>query len=222
MKFLKAVLAASFIFSTAPAPAATSKPVAFTAEVWADNWFALYVNGKKIGEDSVSISTQKSFNSETIRFTATYPLTIGFVAKDYVQSKSGLEYLGTPNQQIGDGGIIFQIRESISRKIVTLSDSSWKMKVGNRAPVNPECEKSIEPDRDCKYSDFAIPNNWYSTTFIDKGWTNALIYSASEVGPKDGYNLISWLPEAKFIWGSDLKLDNVVYLRKKILSASTK
>jgi hypothetical protein len=37
------------------APAIASQPAAptssFTAQVWADNWFSLYVNGKKVGED---------------------------------------------------------------------------------------------------------------------------------------------------------------------------
>ena len=49
-----------------PAQAAQSKPISFLAEVWADNWFALYVNGKKVGEDSVPITTERSFNSEKI------------------------------------------------------------------------------------------------------------------------------------------------------------
>ena len=42
------------------------KTIGFTAEIWADNWFAMYVNGKKVGEDSVPFATEKSFNSETI------------------------------------------------------------------------------------------------------------------------------------------------------------
>ena len=46
----------------------------FVAEVWADNWFALYVNGELVGEDSTPITTERSFNAETITFTATYPL----------------------------------------------------------------------------------------------------------------------------------------------------
>ena len=202
------------------APAEAVKSYSFTAEVWADNWFSMYVNGKKVGEDSVSITTQKSFNSEIIKFTASYPLTIGFIAKDYVQSKSGLEYLGTSNQQIGDGGIIFQVKETASRKLVAFSDDSWKMKVANTAPTNPECEKSTDPDKECKYSNYTIPKSWTSSTFNDKTWSDAKIFTASEVGPKDGYYSISWLPEAKFIWGKDLKLDNVVYFRKKLFSAS--
>ena len=40
---------------SAPAHAVVAKSVTFQAEVWADNWFALYVNGKKVGEDSIPI-----------------------------------------------------------------------------------------------------------------------------------------------------------------------
>ena len=196
--------------------AISSKKYEFTAEVWADNWFAMYVNGKKVGEDSVPITTQKSFNSETIKFNATYPLTIGFIAKDYVQSKSGLEYLGTPNQQIGDGGIKFQIRETASNKLVSVSDSTWKMKVGNTAPLNPECEKSTQPDIDCKFLNTSISSNWSSSSYIDKGWSSAKIFTSDEVGPKDGYFSINWQNSAQFIWGNDLKLDNIIYLRKKV------
>ncbi|NBR94458.1 MAG: PEBP family protein, partial [Actinobacteria bacterium] len=42
--------------SNAPhAVAVSAKTISFKAEIWADNWFALYINGKKVGEDSVSI-----------------------------------------------------------------------------------------------------------------------------------------------------------------------
>ena len=125
MKKLVAILLLLLTVTESPVSyAISSKKYEFTAEVWADNWFAMYVNGKKVGEDSVPITTQKSFNSEIIKFTASYPLTIGFIAKDYVQSKSGLEYIGTNSQQIGDGGLIFQIREKVSQKLVTVSDES--------------------------------------------------------------------------------------------------
>ena len=202
------------------ATAVTSKSISFTAEVWADNWFALFVNGKKVGEDSVSINTQKSFNSETIKFVASYPLTIGVIAKDYVQSQSGLEYLGTPNQQIGDGGLIFQIKESATKKVVAVSDGSWKTFVQNIAPLNSDCEKSSNPDLECKFKNNAIASNWASITYKDTSWGSATLFSAAEVGPKDGYFNISWNSSAKFIWGDNLKLDNVIYFRKKIAANS--
>lgn len=220
MKLLKALLIAGIIFPAMPANAVTAKSISFTAEVWADNWFALYVNGKKVGEDSVPITTQKSFNSETIKFTATYPLTLGVIAKDYIQSPSGLEYLGTPNQQIGDGGIILQIRETISKKLVAVTDGSWKVLVQNIAPLNPDCEKSSAPDLDCKFKLNPVPATWASPTFKDAAWGSATVYTATEVSPKDGYSNILWSTAAKFIWGNDLKLDNTIYLRKKITSSN--
>ena len=221
MKLRLTLLAALLIATALPATALTAKSTSFTAEVWADNWFSFYVNGKKVGEDSVPITVQRSFNSEVIKFSATYPLTLGFIAKDYVQSKSGLEYLNTPNQQIGDGGLIFQIRESASNKLVAASDGSWKYMTANTAPTNPECEKSTQPDIDCKYIDYQVPSNWASSTFSDLKWKSAVIYSANAVGPKEGYYNINWISSAKFIWGADLKLDNVVYFRKKVLKPSS-
>ena len=94
--------------TSSPGQGATSQ---FVAEVWADNWFALYVNGELVGEDSTPITTERSFNAETITFTAAYPLTIGIEAKDFKETDSGLEYIGERNQQMGDGGIIAQITD---------------------------------------------------------------------------------------------------------------
>ena len=56
------------------------------AEVWADNWFSFYLGEKFIKEDSVSITTERSFNSETFTFEAEYPLTLNFIAKDFIQN----------------------------------------------------------------------------------------------------------------------------------------
>ena len=99
------------LFATHISPVnAAGKSIAFTAEVWADNWFALYINGKLVGQDSVPITTERSFNSERITFKATYPLTIGLIGKDFKENDSGLEYIGSNRQQIGDGGVVLQIK----------------------------------------------------------------------------------------------------------------
>ena len=47
--------------------AACSSAASFTVEVWADNWAAVYANGELVGEDSVPITTERSFNAETPR-----------------------------------------------------------------------------------------------------------------------------------------------------------
>ena len=83
-------------------------------EVWADNWFATYANGELVGEDSVPITTERSFNAETFSFDAGYPLTIAIEAKDFKETDSGIEYIGLDNQQMGDGGFIAQFTDNPS------------------------------------------------------------------------------------------------------------
>ena len=190
--------------------------MSFVAEVWVDNWFALYVNGKKVGEDSTPFATERSFNSEKIAFKATYPLTIAVIARDYVENASGLEYIGKPNQQIGDGGLIAQIRDLSTGSVVAATNRSWRVFITNRAPLNETCVKSTDPLRDCKTSLVKNPTSWYSTSFKDSGWKYASEFTAEQVGVKDGYFDFDWSSSAKLIWSADLRIDNTILLRTTI------
>jgi len=214
---LAGVLALGIIPATS-APAAT-KIYSFTAEIWADNWFALYVNGKKVGEDSTPFATERSFNSDAISFKASYPLTIGIMARDYVENASGLEYIGKPNQQIGDGGIIAQIRDMDSKQVITATNKSWKVFVTNKAPLNEDCVKSKDPLLDCKTTVTKAPTSWYSSTYKDSSWKNATEFTAAAVGVKDGYFNFTWAQTSSLVWSSDLRLENTILLRTKILAA---
>lgn len=208
--------AASAATPEGDAPATSAGPAAareFKAEVWADNWFALYVNGELVGEDSVPITTERSFNAETITFTATYPLTVAIEAKDFKETDSGLEYIGERNQQMGDGGIIVQITDLNTGKIVAVTNSGWRVLVIHRAPLNPECEKAANPDTACRFEKTEAPVGWTSADFDASSWTPATEWSESAVRPKDGYNRIQWHDSAHLIWGSDLKVDNTILLR---------
>ena len=51
-------------------------------------------HGKLIDEVSVPITTERSFNSETFTFDASYPLAIAVEAKDFKETDSGIEYIG--------------------------------------------------------------------------------------------------------------------------------
>jgi hypothetical protein len=214
-----ALLAPVATASIADAAQPTAKTSSFTAEVWADNWFALYANGKKVGQDSVPITTERSFNSEKITFTASYPLTIGILGKDFTENASGLEYIGTPRQQMGDGGVIAQIRDNKTGKIVAVTNGTWKALVINKAPLNSTCVTSSNPLAECKVSASSEPKNWSAASFSTKGWGNASTYTPAEVGVKDGYNEITWDKSAQLIWGSDLKIDNSILFRKTVTSS---
>ena len=119
----------------------------FVAEVWADNWFALYVNGELVGEDSTPITTERSFNAETIAFSATYPLTIAIEAKDFKETDSGIEYIGKRNQQMGDGGLIAQITDVGTGKVVAVTNSGWGLKVIHRAAPESRVREGRRPGR---------------------------------------------------------------------------
>ena len=185
----------------------------FTAEVWADNWFSLYINGTLVGEDSVPITTEKSFNSERITFTASYPFTIAMVTKDFKQNDTGLEYIGTDRQQMGDGGFVAQFTDTSTGRVVATTSSAWRGLVIHQAPLNVSCEKSKTPDTECTSRISAEPSGWTQTSFNDSSWTTANTYSKEAVGVKDGYNNISWSSNAQLIWTSDLKIDNTILWR---------
>ena len=189
----------------------------FTAQVWADNWFELYANGKKVGEDSTPITTVRSFNAETITFTASYPLTIALVSKDYVEGDSGLEYIGTSRQQMGDGGFIAQFTDTATGEFVATTSSAWKGLVVFRAPLNVDCVKSTEPDTMCAREILPEPAGWTSPTSDDSSWVAAREYTAAEVGPKEGYDTVTWTPNAKLIWSGDLKVDNTILWRTTVV-----
>lgn len=184
----------------------------FTAEVWADNWFALYVNGELVGEDSVPITTERSFNSETFTFDATYPLTIAIEAKDFKETDSGIEYIGESNQQMGDGGLIAQITDNATGAAI-VTDDSWTALTIHQAPLDKSCESDPDPDATCEFEASDAPADWTTADFDDSSWDVASVWSESDVDPKIGYDEISWYDSAQLIWGSDLEIDNTVLFR---------
>ena len=53
------------------------------ADVWADNWYALYVGEELVKEDSVPFNTERSFNKDSFPFATTYPVQLNLIIKDY-------------------------------------------------------------------------------------------------------------------------------------------
>ena len=197
---------------------AGSEAVSFTAEVWADNWFSLTVNGEAVGEDSVPITTERSFNRETIEFEATYPLTIAMVTKDFKEDDSGLEYIGTPQQQMGDGGFIAQITDNTTGEVVLVTDGTWKGLAIHRAPLNTECESSADPSTECEAEILSEPEGWTDADFDDADFEAATVYTAADVQPKEGYDEITWDPAAELIWTSDLEGDHTSLWRATVVA----
>lgn len=215
---LPTLCAATVIFAAACSPSASENPTTgrFRAEVWSDNWFAFSLGETAIAEDSVPITTERSFNKEVFNFDGQYPLVLNFIIKDYKADDTGLEYLGTTKQQMGDGAFIAQIKDTTSGKVIAVSSTAWKCLVIHRAPLDVSCEKSATPQTNCKSQITAEPATWKGAAFDTSGWPAAVEYSASAVGVKDGYNEVAWDASAKIIWSASLKQDNTLLCKTTI------
>lgn len=190
-----------------------------TAEIWVDNWFALSINGVPLIEDSVPFKTERSFNAERVTFKTSLPATIAFEFRDFRENDTGLEYIGTARQQIGDGGAIAQFINAETGAVLKLSDSSWKCLVINHAPVDEACAKESDPkvgEGPCSAEIEDAPANWTKPDFDDSQWPAATEHAVRDVSPKHGYDEIDWKPGAKLIWSPNLKLDNTVLCRANI------
>ena len=187
----------------------------FSADVWADNWFELRVNGVQVAEDSVPITTERSFNAESFTFEAERPFTIGLVARDFIENDTGLEYIGTARQQMGDGGVILQIKDAAGAT-VAVSNADWQCLVIHTAPLDKACESDANPVAGtgaCTFDISEEPDGWDMADFNASDWPQAVVYTAAQVAPKMGYNDIDWSDDAEFIWGPDLEQSNTVLCR---------
>lgn len=187
----------------------------FSADVWVDNWFEIRINGAQVAEDSVPITTERSFNAESFEFEAERPFVIGLVAKDFKADDTGLEYIGTRRQQMGDGGLIAQIKDSAGAT-VAVSNSAWHCLVIHTAPLDKSCEAEANPVAGagpCTFEVMDEPDGWDQVGFDASHWPQASTFSEREVSPKDGYDRIDWVDGAQLIWGPDLEQSNTVLCR---------
>ena len=76
------------------------------ANVYADNWFQMYINGELVAVDSIKFIPH---NVVSVDLLPSYPMTIAVMAKDNADPKTGMEYANT---NIGDAGFILGIGAS--------------------------------------------------------------------------------------------------------------
>ena len=190
--------------------------VAIHGEVWADNWFALYLGERLIIEDSTPITTERSFNAESFVFNGDYPLQINLIAKDFKENDTGLEYIGANNQQMGDGGFIAQFTEATTGNLIAASDPNWRCLTIHEAPLDRACEDETDPTPGippCEFTSTPAPEGWLSPNFDDTAWPLATEFTPATVRPKGGYDRIQWRPEARLIWTANLKTHNTLLCR---------
>ena len=168
------------------------------ANMYADNWFILYINGELVAVDSIRFIPH---NVVSVDILPSYPMTIAVMAKDNADPKTGMEYANT---NIGDAGFILKFGDG------TVTNAKWKAKRFAWGPI----------DRDTKnprVENLPIPENWYAIDFDDSDWNCAKEYTEEQVGPKQPYFEHDF-QAARFIWTDDIELDNTVIFRHVVKS----
>jgi hypothetical protein len=160
--------------------------------IYADNWFALFVNGRLVAVDPIEFLPH---NVVTIDLLPQYPMSIAVLAKDNADPVTGLEY----GDQIGDGGFILRMSDG------TATSAKWKAKSFFSAPGVPG-----KPERREE-----IPPNWFAVDFDDSNWAAATVYSPADVRPPPTFRAADF-SGAEFVWSGDLARDNTVILRAKV------
>lgn len=214
--FTRTLLATTLVLSAGTVMAETR---AITSDIWVDNWFQMYANGTKVLEDSVSITTERSFNAETTTFTAEFPMTVAIMAKDFKENDTGLEYIGTSKQQMGDGGMIAQFKDADTGEVVAVTNSDMRCLVIHHAPVDISCKSEKHPvagQAGCAFEETDSPTGWTAPGFDDSGWPNATQHSVKAVRPKQGYDRIDWDSSAQLVWSDNLVQDNTLLCRVTI------
>ena len=125
-------------------------------------------------------------------------MTIAVMAMDNADPKTGLEY----GNHIGDAGLIIKFSDG------TVTNAKWKAKNFFKGPLNRDVQNP-------KVEHTPIPANWYAVDFDDSKWANATEFTEERVNPKQPYYETDF-KGARFIWTSDLDLDNTVIFRTKV------
>lgn len=166
------------------------------ANIYADNWFSLYVNGELVAVDSIKFIPH---NVISVDLLPSYPLTIAVMARDNADPKTGMEYA---NSQIGDGGFILKFADG------TVTSGEWKAKKFSWGPIGRD---TANP----RVENLPIPDNWFAVDFDDRDWPRAKEYSEDQVAPKQPFYDHDF-QGAKFIWSDDVELDNTVLFRHRV------
>jgi len=204
----------------------------FTAYIFADNYFEMYINGIPVGKDMVPFTP---FNSSIVRFTVTKPYTIAMKLVDWEENLG----LGSENSRgnafhAGDGGIVAVIKD-MDNNIIATTDENWKAQTFYTAPIKDlSCVTEtglIRASKNCDETDsndgtsyfglhWELPSNWEKVIFDDSNWANATTYSNKTIGVDNKKSYTNFMEifdnetnDAKFIWSSNVVLDNEVIVR---------
>jgi hypothetical protein len=206
--------------------------ILYTAYIFADNYFEMYVNGIPAGKDKVPFNP---FNSSIVRFRVKKPFTIAMKLVDWEENLGlGSEKMRSSSFHAGDGGMVAIIKDA-DDKTIAITDEQWKAQTFYTAPIKDlGCVSEINSSRlseNCDTSDsddganyyglhWELPQGWNKERFDDSGWPNAVTYSNETIGVNNKKSYTNFedifddpANDARFIWSSNVILDNLVLVR---------
>ena len=204
----------------------------YTAYIFADNYFEMYVNGEPVGKDKVPFT---QFNSSVVKFKVKKPFTIAMKLVDWEEHLGvGCEENRGKSFHAGDGGLVAVIKDA-QNNIVSSTNDTWKAQTFYTAPI--EDLSCVSEEGNYRYSKncsteggqdganfyalhWETPTDWMATDFDDSNWPNATTFTNKTIGVdnKPAYTNFTSIfddPEqdAKFIWSTNVILDNEVLVR---------
>jgi hypothetical protein len=203
-----------------------------TAYIFADNYFELYINGKPVGKDNVPFT---QFNSNLVRFKVKQPFVAAMMLVDWEENLGlGSELNGGFTYHPGDGGVV-AVFQNEQGELIGKTDQTWKAQTFYTSPImDLSCPSENGQNRStslCSTIDskdgsmyyalhWELPVNWMDSKFDDGAWPNASEFSNVVIGVdnKPAYtNFVDVFDndsfDAKFIWSSNVILDNQVVVR---------
>lgn len=205
----------------------------FTAYIFADNYFEMYVNGVAVGKDKVPFT---QFNSSVVKFKVRKPFNIAMKLVDWEEHLGvGCEANSGKSFHAGDGGLVAVVKDA-QDNIIATTNENWKAQTFYTAPITDlSCvseegayryskNSNIGQDGNLFYAlHWELPTEWMKADFDDAGWPNATTYTNSTIGVdnKPGYTNFTSLfddptNDAQFIWSTNVVLDNEVLVRYTI------
>ena len=204
----------------------------FTAYIFADNYFEMYVNGVPVGKDKVPFT---EFNSSIVKFKVQKPFTIAMKLVDWEEHLGvGCEENRGKSFHNGDGGMVAVIKDA-QNNIIAKTDESWKAQTFYTAPIkdlscvteegnyrySKNCDTNGGQDGSKFYAlHWELPNDWMKTDFDDSNWPNATMFTNQTIGVdnKPSYTNFTSIfddtkNDAQFIWSTNVILDNEVLVR---------
>lgn len=204
----------------------------FTAYIFGDNYFEMYVNGTFIGKDAIPFT---DFNSHIVQFRVNKPFTIAMLCVDWEENLG----LGSEEAQgfayiPGDGGMVAVVKDESGNTVAT-TGSEWKAQTFYTSPIKdltcPSESGTTRSTADCDTAGeddgtsfaglhWAIPSDWETESFDDSDWPSASTYTNTTIGVdnKPGYTNFTDIfddsaDDAEFIWSTNVILDNEVIVR---------